>query len=80
LNEYKIVQEWDKLVGPAKILLGNKIGLNLHLDNILAVMLTNEMFKKIEQQEIQIRTNAQARTSATLQRVLGKDWNTVSTR
>jgi hypothetical protein len=79
LNEYSIVQQWDKLVAPAKILLGNKVALNLDLDRILAVMLTNEMFKKIEQQEIQIRTNAQARTSSTLQRVFGKDWNTTST-
>ena len=80
LNEYRIAQEWDKLVGPAKILLGNRAGLNLNLENILAVIITNEMFSKIEQQEISIRTNAQARTSATLQRVFGKDWNTTSTR
>ena len=80
LNEYKIAQEWDKLIGPAKLLLGNKLGLNLNIENILSVMLTNEMFKKIEQQEILIRTTAKARTSSTLQRVFGKDWNTVSTR
>ena len=80
LNEYRIAQEWDKLVGPAKILLGNRAGLNLNLENILAVIITNEMFSKIEQQEISIRTNAQARTSTTLQRVFGKDWNTTSTR
>ncbi|MEO7531827.1 MAG: DUF4197 domain-containing protein [Sediminibacterium sp.] len=79
LNQYSIVQQWDKLVAPAKLLLGNKVALNLDLDHILAVMLTNEMFKKIEQQEINIRTNAQARTSSTLQRVFGKDWNTSST-
>jgi hypothetical protein len=80
LNEYRIVQEWDKLVGPVKVLLGNKAGLNLNLDNILSVVIANEMFKKIEQQEIAIRTNAQARTTATLRRVFGKDWNTTSTR
>lgn len=78
LNEYSIVQQWDNLVAPAKLFLGNKVSLNLDLDHILAVMLTNEMFKKIEQQEINIRTNAQARTSGTLQRVFGRDWNTVS--
>ena len=80
LNEYHIVQEWDKLVGPVKIVLGNKAGLNVNLDNILAVILTNEMFSKIEQQEITIRTQAQARTSATLQRVFGRDWNTTPIR
>jgi len=76
LNEYRIAEEWDKLVRPAKILLGNKAGLNLNLDNIVAVIITNEMFKKIEQQEIAIRTTRQARTSASLQRVFGRNWNT----
>ncbi len=76
LNEYKVADEWDKLVRPAKILLGNKAGLNLNLENILSVIITNEMFKKIEQQEIAIRTTKQARTSASLQRVFGQNWNT----
>ena len=75
LNEYHVAEEWDRLVRPAKILLGNKAGLNLNLDNILAVIITNEMFKKIEQQEIAIRTTTQARKSASLQRVFGRNWN-----
>ncbi len=80
LNEYNIAREWDKLVSPAKIILGNRLGMNLNIDNILTVMLTNEMFKKIEEQEIAIRTSSQARTSANLQRVFGKNWNTTQTR
>lgn len=76
LNEYHVAEEWDRLVRPAKILLGNKAGLNLDLDNILAVIITNEMFKKMEQQEIAIRTTTQARKSASLQRVFGRNWNT----
>ncbi len=80
LLEYHIVQEWDKLVGPVKIILGNKAGLNINLDNILTVMLTNEMFNKMEQQEILIRTQSNARTSENLQRVFGKDWNAGSTK
>lgn len=80
LDEYNITQQWDKLVAPAKLVLGNRVGLNLNLDNILAVVVVNEMFHKIEQQEIQIRTNAQARTSSTLQRVFGRDWNSTNTR
>lgn len=80
LNEYSIVQQWDKLIGPAKLLLGSKASLNLDLDHILAVMLTNEMFNQIQKQEINIRTNAAARTSSTLQRVFGKDWNATATR
>ena len=75
LNEYHVAEEWDRLVRPAKILLGNKAGLNLNLDNMLAVIITNEMFKKIEQQEIAIRTTTQARKSASLQRVFGRNWN-----
>ncbi|MFP5039817.1 DUF4197 domain-containing protein [Parasediminibacterium sp. JCM 36343] len=75
LEEYKIASEWDKMVAPVKLVLGNKANLNLGLDNILAIVVTNQMFKKIEDQEINIRTNASARTSTTLQRVFGKDWN-----
>lgn len=77
LDQYKIAQEWDKLVSPAKLLLGNKVQLNLGLDNIMALLVVNQMFKKIEEQEIAVRTNAQARTTPLLQRVFGRDWNTV---
>ena len=76
LNDYKIAQEWDKIVAPVKAVLGSKAKLNIGLDNILAIMITNQMFKKIEEQEINIRSNAAARTSTTLKRVFGKDWNT----
>lgn len=75
LDEYKIAQQWDKLIAPVKLVLGNKAGLNIDLDNILSVMITNEMFAKIAQQEIAIRTTAQARTTPSLQRVFGKNWN-----
>jgi hypothetical protein len=75
LNEYNIASSWDKLVGPAKLVLGNRLGLSLDIDNVLAVMLTNEMFNKIAEQEVNIRTNAAARTSSTLQRVFGRSWN-----
>ena len=76
LNDYKIAQEWDKIVAPVKVILGSKAKLNIGLDNILAIMITNQMFKKIEEQEINIRTNTAARTSTTLRRVFGNDWNT----
>ncbi len=76
LDNYKITQEWDKIIAPVKAILGNKAKLNVGLDNILAIVVTNQMFKKIEEQEVNIRSNAAARTSTTLQRVFGKDWNT----
>ena len=78
LNNYKITQEWDKIIAPVKAILGNKAKLNVGLDNILAIVVTNQMFKKIEEQEVNIRSNAAARTSNTLQRVFGKDWNTTA--
>ncbi len=77
LNEYGIERSWEKLVAPARVLLGNKVGLNLNLDNVLAVLITNEMFRKIEEQEVNIRNNASARTTTSLQRVFGKNWNSV---
>ncbi len=77
LNEYNIENAWDKLIGPAKVLLGSRAGMALNLDNVLTVLLTNEMFKRIEQQEIAIRTDSRARTTNTLQRVFGRDWSQV---
>ena len=75
LDQYNITREWDKLVAPAKIVLGNKVKLNLNLDNLLAAVVTNAMFAKIAEQEILIRTKAEARTTPALQRVFGRDWN-----
>lgn len=78
LDQYNIAKEWDKLVAPAKLVLGNKVNLNLNLDNLLAGVVTNAMFTKIAEQEVAIRTKAEARTTPTLQRVFGKDWNNVN--
>lgn len=75
LDQYNITNEWDKLVAPAKLLLGNKVNLNLNLDNLLAGVVTNAMFNKIAEQEIAVRTKAEARTTPALQRVFGKTWN-----
>ncbi|MBX2932152.1 MAG: DUF4197 domain-containing protein [Chitinophagaceae bacterium] len=75
LDQYNVTKEWDKLVAPAKIVLGDKVKLNLNLDNLLAGVVTNAMFNKIAEQEVAIRTKAEARTSPTLQKVFGRDWN-----
>jgi hypothetical protein len=75
LDQYNVTKEWDKLVAPVKLILGNKVNLNLNLDNLLAGVVTNAMFAKIAEQEVTIRTKAEARTTPTLQRVFGKDWN-----
>jgi hypothetical protein len=79
LDQYNITKEWDKLVAPAKLILGNKVNLNLNLDNLLAGVVTNAIFAKIAEQEVAIRTKAEARTTPTLQRVFGKDWNNTGT-
>lgn len=75
LDQYNVTKEWDKLVAPAKMVLGDKVKLNLNLDNLLAGVVTNAMFNKIAEQEVAIRTKAEARTSPTLQKVFGRDWN-----
>lgn len=75
LNEYKIADEWSKLVAPVKVVLGNKVNLNLNLENLLAGVVTNAMFTKIAEQEVIIRTKAEARTTPLLQKVFGRDWN-----
>lgn len=80
LDQYNISQEWNKLVSPAKLLLGNKVELNLGLDNIMALLVVNQMFKKIEEQEVAVRTNAQARTTPLLRQVFGRDWSNVNIR
>lgn len=77
LDQYKVIQEWDKLVAPVKLILGDKVKLNLGIDHLMAGVVTNAMFAKIAEQETTIRTKAEARTSPTLQKVFGKDWNTV---
>lgn len=75
LNKYNVMQAWEDMLGPAKPLLGNKAKLNLNLDNLLAGAVSLAMFKKIEEQEIAVRTKAEARTSQLLQKVFGRDWS-----
>ena len=60
---------------PAKPLLGNNSRLNLNIDNLLAGAVALAMFKKIEEQEIAIRTKAEARSTQLLQKVFGREWS-----
>jgi Protein of unknown function (DUF4197) len=69
LDEYKLAKQWNDLVAPAKLLLGDK--LNLDLGNLMSGLVTNAMFNKIEEKEREIRTKAQARNTALLQKVFG---------
>lgn len=70
LDEYKLAKQWNDLVAPAKLLLGDK--LNLDLGTLMSGLVTNAMFSKIEDKEREIRTKAQARNTALLQKVFGQ--------
>ena len=73
LNEYKLNEQWNKIIEPAKALVGNK--LNLDLANIMAALVSEKMFQKLEETEQQVRTNAAARTTPLLQKVFSRNWN-----
>lgn len=75
LNKYNVIAAWDELIEPVKLLLGNKAKLNLNIDHLMAGAVSMAMFKKIEEQEIAIRTKAEARKSALLQKVFSRDWS-----
>jgi hypothetical protein len=76
LEEYKLVSQWNNLVGPAKIFLGDK--LNLDLGNLLSGVVANMMFNKIAEKEMAIRNKATERKTALLQKVFGQVLNKIS--
>lgn len=73
LAEYKLNEQWDKIIKPAKALAGDK--LNLDLSTIMAGVVSEKMFQKLEETERQVRTNAAARTTPLLQKVFSQNWN-----
>lgn len=73
LDEYKLTEQWDKIIKPARALVGDK--LNLDLANLMAGMVSEKMFQKLAETEVQVRTNAAARTTPLLQRVFSGSWN-----
>ena len=72
LDEYKLNEQWNSIVKPVKIA---GINLNLDLSNLMAGLVAESMFQKIEEKEKQIRTNASARTTTLLQKVFSRNWN-----
>jgi hypothetical protein len=72
LQVYKLESEWNKLVTPVKLFAGDK--LNLDLSSLMSGLVANIMFNKIAEKESAIRTKAEERTSATLQKVFGQVW------
>lgn len=73
LKEYKLNEQWEKIIKPAKALVGDK--LSLDLPTIMAGIVSEKMFQKLEQKEAEIRTNATARTTPLLQKVFSRNWN-----
>ena len=67
LQEYKITSQWNDLIAPAKMFVGDK--LNLDLGNLMSGLVANMMFNKIAEKEKTIRTKTEARSTALLQRV-----------
>ena len=73
LEEYKLNEQWERIIKPVKGITGNK--LNIDLATLMAGMVTEKMFQKIEQQETQLRTDAAARNTALLKKVFSRNWN-----
>lgn len=72
LDEYKLNDQWEKIIKPAQTLVGNK--LNLDLPNLMAGLVSEKMFEKMEEKEKQVRANASARTTTLLQKVFSRNW------
>jgi len=73
LDEYKLNEQWNEITKPVKGIRGNK--LNLDLANLMAGVVSEAMFQRIEEKERQVRTDASARTTTLLQKVFSKNWN-----
>lgn len=70
LNEYKLEDQWKKIIQPAQALVGNK--LNLDLPTLMAGLVSEKMFQKLEEKERDVRTNASARSTSLLQKVFSQ--------
>lgn len=73
LDEYKLYDQWAKIIKPVENLTGNK--LNLDLANLMAGIVSEKMFQKLEEKERDVRANAAARTTPLLQKVFSRNWN-----
>jgi len=70
LEEYKLNEQWGRIVSPLK---NTPAGgrLNLDLSNLMAIAVSEAMFRKMAEQEQEIRNNPSARTSPLLRQVFG---------
>lgn len=72
LDEYKLTDQWNKIMKPAQDISNNRV--NLDLPNLMAGLVSLKMFEKIEEKERDIRANASARTTPLLKRVFAGNW------
>ena len=73
LEEYKLTEQWSNIMKPISSATGNKV--NIDLPTLMAGLVSEAMFKKIEEKEREIRTSANARSTTLLQKVFSRDWN-----
>jgi hypothetical protein len=73
LDEYKLNDQWKQVIKPVQSVVGNKI--NVDLSNLMAGLVAEAMFRKIAEKELQVRSDAAARTTTLLQKVFSKNWN-----
>jgi hypothetical protein len=73
IDEYKLKDEWERIIKPVKGIAGNR--LNLDMANLMAGLVSEAMFRKIAEKETEVRNNASARTTTLLQKVFSRNWN-----
>ncbi|MCU7547567.1 DUF4197 domain-containing protein [Chitinophagaceae bacterium LB-8] len=73
LDEYKLNAQWEQLIKPVKGIAGNR--LNLDMANLMAGLVSEAMFRKMAEKEIEVRNNASARTTTLLQKVFSRNWS-----
>jgi len=73
LDEYKLNDQWNNLVKPIQSIFGTKV--KPDLAGLMSVVVADAMFKKMAEKEIQVRTDASARTTPLLQKVFSRSWN-----
>ncbi len=76
LEQYKLNDQWKSITKPVQAIVGNK--LNVDLSQLMAGLVTEAMFRKIAEKETQVRTDANARSTALLQKVFSRNWNTAT--
>lgn len=72
LDQYKLNEQWNDIIKPVKAIAGNK--LNLDLATLMAGTVSEAMFRKIAEKEVQVRKDVSARTTPLLQKVFSGNY------